>query len=108
MKTFQDLISETLEVTDLEELESAADLFQFGIEKGYYTKKQVDEFNDTYWNVKNRLLTYSIAEKINWNVLDISSIVSKAPSDIRNDEGKLMNYVNDRIKALKGKIKGFK
>lgn len=69
MKTFQDLISETLEVTDLEELESAADLFQFGIEKGYYTKKQVDEFNDTYWNVKNRLLTYSIAEKINWTCI---------------------------------------
>ena len=47
MKTFQDLVNETLEVQDLEELESAADLFQFGIEKGHYSKRQADQFNVT-------------------------------------------------------------
>jgi hypothetical protein len=40
MKSFQTLIDETLQAEDLEELEAAADLFQFGVEKGYYTKRQ--------------------------------------------------------------------
>jgi len=40
MKTFQNLIDETLLAADLEELEAAADLFQFGIEKGNYNKRK--------------------------------------------------------------------
>lgn len=108
MKTFQSLINETTKVQDLEELESAADLFQFGVEKGYYTKSQVDEFNNTYWNMKNKLLAYEVSETVKGNVLDITFIVSKAPADIRNNKDKLVNYVNDRMKALKGKISGIK
>ncbi|WP_027626495.1 hypothetical protein [Clostridium lundense] len=108
MKTFQSLIEETLKVQDLDELESAADLFQFGVEKGYYTKIQVDEFNNTYWNLKNKLLAYEISESVKGSVLDITSIVSKAPSDIRSNKDKLLHYVNDRMKALKGKMSGIK
>lgn len=108
MKTFQALIDETLQAEDIEELESAADLFQFGIEKGYYTKRQSDEFNDAYWKVKNKCLAYEVAEKVKGNVLDIISIVSKAPAELKNDSGELLNYVNGRLKALKGKVGGLK
>ena len=108
MKTFQSLIEETLKAEDMDELESAADLFQFGIEKGYYTKRQADEFNNTYWRVKNRQLAYEIAETVKGNKLDIISIVSNAPANIKNNKAELLNYVNGRIKALKGKINGIR
>jgi len=108
MKTFQSLIEETLKAEDMDELESAADLFQFGIEKGYYTKRQADEFNNTYWRVKNRHLAYEIAETVKGNKLDIISIVSNAPANIKNNKAELLNYVNGRIKALKGKINGIR
>jgi hypothetical protein len=108
VKTFQALINETLQAEDLEELESAADLFQFGIEKGYYDKRQANEFNNMYWKVKNRCLAYSIAGEIKINTLDIISIVTNAPTEIKDNRAELINYVNGRIKALKGKIKGLK
>jgi hypothetical protein len=108
MKTFQNLIIETLDAENLEELEAAADLFEFGIEKGYYNKRQVDEFNNTYWKVKNRCLAYEISKEIKGNKLDIITMVSNAPAEIKNDKAELINYVNGRIKALRGKIKGIK
>lgn len=108
MKSFQALVHETLHAQDMEELESAADLFQFGIEKGYYTKRQSDEFNEVYWKVKNKCLAYEIAEKVKGNLLDLISIVSKAPSEVKNDKNELINYVNGRLKALKGKVGGLK
>lgn len=40
MKKFDSLIEETLEAEDIEELEAAADLFMFGIEKNYYNKNR--------------------------------------------------------------------
>ena len=108
MKTFQALINETLQVEDLEELEAAADLFQFGVEKGYYTKRQADEFNTVYWRVKDKYLANTVSEEVKANFLDIISIVSKAPNDIKNNKNELVNYVNGRLKALKGKISGLK
>ena len=108
MKTFQDLVNETLEVEDLEELESAADLFQFGIEKGYYNKRQADQFNATYWKMKNKCLAYEVAKEIKGNKLDIITMVTSAPTDIKDNKKELINYVNGRIKALKGKINGIK
>ncbi len=108
MKLFKELIDETLEIRDLEELESAADLFHFGAEKGYYNKRQADEFNQVYWKVKNRCLGYEIANEVEGNKLDIISIVSSAPSEIKENKGELLKYVKDRIRALKGKISGIK
>lgn len=108
MKEFQVLIKETLEIQDLEELESAADLFQFGIEKGNYNKRQADEFNNAYWRVKNKVLSNEIFNETKANLLDIMSIVSSAPADIKDDKRELVNYVNGRLKALKGKVKGIK
>lgn len=108
MKSFQTLIDETLQAEDLEELEAAADLFQFGVEKGYYTKRQADEFNSTYWKVKNKHLSHEVSEEIKWNLLDIMSIVSSAPNEIKENKHELVNYVNGRIKALRGKVSGLK
>ncbi|WP_139904688.1 hypothetical protein [Clostridium thermarum] len=108
MKAFDTLISETLEAENLEELEAAADLFQFGVEKGHYSKWQATEFNNAYWEVKNRCLALEISSVIKGNKLDIIDIVSKAPMEVKDDKEKLINYVNGRIKALKGKIKGLK
>lgn len=108
MKPFNTLINETLEADDLEELEAAADLFQFGIEKGYYDKRQSNEFNNTYWKVKNRCLAYDIAQEVKASTLDIISIVTSAPNELKENRVKLLEYVNGRIKALKGKIKGLK
>lgn len=108
MKTFQALIDETLKVENLEELEAAADLFQFGVEKGHYSKRQADEFNVAYWKVKNKYLAYTVSETVKANVLDIISIVSSAPNDIKDNKQELINYVNGRLKALKGKISGLK
>lgn len=108
MKVFQELVNETLQAEDLEELESAADLFQFGVEKGYYSKKQADEFNNTYWKVKNKWLAYEVADIVKGNTLDIISIVTSAPVEIKDNKNELISYVNGRLKALKGKITGIK
>lgn len=108
MKTFQTLIDETLKSRDLDELESAADLFQFGIERGYYNKKQANEFNTTYWKIKDKHLAHEIASEINSNRLNVISIVSNAPMNIKDNKTELLNYVNGRIKALRGKISGIK
>lgn len=108
MKTFMTLMDETQHIKDIEELESAADLFQFGIEKGYYTKKQADEFNNIYWKVKNKLLAYEIADQFKISTLDIISIITDAPNSLKNDMNDITSYVNGRIKALKGKMSGLK
>lgn len=108
MKTFHALINETLQAEDLEELEAAADLFQFGVEKGYYDKRQASEFNHAYWEVKNKCLAFEIAKDVKANTLDIISIISNAPAEIKDSRRELLDYVNGRIKALKGKIKGLK
>jgi hypothetical protein len=108
MKTFEELVNETLEVEDLEELESAADLFQFGIEKGYYNKRQADQFNITYWKIKNKCLAYDVAKDIKGNKLDIITMVSSAPNEIKENRKELINYVNGRFKALKGRIDGIR
>jgi len=108
MKAFQDLVNETMDVQDLEELESAADLFQFGIEKGYYNKRQADQFNITYWKMKNKCLAYEVAKEIKGNKLDIITMVTSAPNEIKGNMRELTNYVNGRVKALKGKMNGIR
>ena len=108
MKSFQSLIDETAIAEDLEELESAADLFQFGIEKGYYNKRQADRFNLTYWKRKNKFLSADIASEFQMSRLDLMSIVASAPVEIKDNREELISYVKGRIKALKGKIHGLK
>ena len=102
MKEFRILIDETLNVKDLDELEAAADLFQFGLERNYYSNKQATEFNDVYWKLKNRFLAYECAVHIKGSQLDIISIVVSAPSNIKDNQEKLNDYVKNRMKAIKG------
>lgn len=108
MKKFESLVEETLKAEDIEEVEAAADLFQFGVEKGYYTKRHADEFNNAYWKVKNKFLAQEVSKKVKMNRLDMIYIISNAPASIKNDLNTLTNYVLDRVKALKGKIGGLK
>lgn len=108
MKSFESLIKEALESVDMDELESTADLFQFGIEEGNYTKRQADEFNAAYWKVKNKLLAYELSETVKANVLDLISIVSNAPASVKDNKKELLDYVNGRLKALRGKVSGLK
>ncbi|MCM8711622.1 hypothetical protein M2651_11410 [Clostridium sp. SYSU_GA19001] len=108
MKSFETLIDETTKSEDIEELESAADLFQYGIEEGYYTKRQADEFNNVYWKTKNKLLAYEISDTVKANILDLISIISSAPNSLKDNKSQLIDYVNGRLKALKGKVSGLK
>lgn len=108
MKSFETLIDETTKSENIEELEAAADLFQFGIEEGYYTKRHADEFNTLYWKMKNKLLAYEISETVKANVLDLISIISSAPDSIKDNKNQVIDYVNGRLKALKGKVSGLK
>lgn len=108
MKSFEALINETLKSQDMEALESFADEFQFGIEDGHYNRRQADEFNNTYWKVKNKLLAYEISEHVKANVLDLISIVSSAPNSMKSNIDELTGYVNGRLKALRGKVSGLK
>jgi hypothetical protein len=101
-------MNETLQIKDIEELEAAADLFQYGIEKGYYTNREANEFNHTYWEVKNKCLAYDLSKDIKINFLDLISIITNAPNNIKDSRRDLIDYVNGRLKALKGKISGLK
>jgi len=40
--------------------------------------------------------------------MDIRYIVSKAPADVKNSIDELINHVNSRTKALRGKLNGSK
>jgi hypothetical protein len=102
MKEFNTLIDETSNVKDLDELEAAADLFQYGLERNYYNSKQATEFNNVYWKLKNRFLAYECAVTIKGSQLDIINIVVSAPSNIKDDKQKLSDYVKNRMKAIKG------
>ena len=105
MKEFNTLIDETLNVKDLDELEAAADLFQFGLENNSYNKKQATEFNNVYWTLKNRFLAYECALNTKGSQLDIINIVTNAPSNIKDDKQKLNDFVKNRMKAIKGNAK---
>lgn len=102
MKTFKSLLTETEQITDMEELESSADLFQYGLEKGYYTLLQTKEYNNTYWRIKNNIITKAIKDKFqNINSLDLTYIVTNAPVGIKENENELISYVRDVLKRLK-------
>lgn len=104
MKKFELLINETLQVESLEELESAADIFDFHLSKGYYNRVQAIEFNKQYWNKKNSLICQGIQASIkDLNSIDLFYIVSKAPIHIKENKPELIAYVNRIKKNLRGK-----
>lgn len=58
--------------------------------------------------MKNKYLAYEVAKEVKGNKLDIITMVTSAPTDIKENNKELLNYVNGRVKALKGKMNGFK
>ena len=106
MKNFNDFIKEIQNVSNLEELESGADLFDSGIERGCYNTRQANEFNKVYWNRKNKLITdYIYKDNKNINYLRLLNIVRNAPSSIKDNIEKLTTYTNKIIKIFKiGKV----
>jgi hypothetical protein len=101
MKSFNTLLAETRKTKSLDELESAHDLFDFGIDN--YSVGQATRYNNLYWDKKNYFLTNRIHKKHpNLNYMKLYNIVIAAKPEIKNDEQKLINYINDRLKALKG------
>lgn len=107
MKSYQEFINQVNQINDIEDLEITADFFQFGIEKGWYSKRQSDDFNQNYWKIKNKLITESIYKANNkkLNYIQLLSIVTAAPAELKNNDTyeELVRYINDRIKALKSK-----
>jgi len=104
MKNYSTLIQEIKQCESLDELEAGADIFDYGIEKGCYSQRQSKEFNTIYWSIKDRLIAKGISNKVKAsNGLDLIYIVSKAPVNIKEDENKLVEYVNSIIKNLRGK-----
>ena len=106
MKEFNSFIKEIKNVDTLEELESGADLFDSGVERGNYNVRQSNEFNKIYWNKKNRLITDCIYKNNkNINYLKLINIIKNAPVLIKDDMKKLTTYINKITKTLKtGKI----
>ena len=106
MKEFNNFIKEIKNVDTLEELESGADLFADGINRGNYNTRQSNEFNKIYWNRKNKLITNWIyRNNKNINYLRLVNIVKNAPVLIKDDMKKLSIYINKIVKILKtGKV----
>lgn len=106
MKKFNDFIKEVQSSISIEEIESAADLFDFGIDRGCYTMNQARQFNEVFWNVKNRLITkeiYKLNPKTNY--LNLLAIVTDASPNIKKDKKKLVQYINERLRSLKNNNK---
>ena len=102
MKNFNNLLSEIKHSESLEELESGADLFQYGLDKEYYTLSQVKQFTDTYWIKKNKFIAQEMSSSIkDIGYMQLLSIITGANSLIKNDREQLIQYINSRIKAIK-------
>ena len=106
MKNFRMFINELQNVETIEELESGADLFQFGVDKNYYSKIQAKEFNNTYWSIKNKINDEIICselykENMSTNYMQTLTIIRKAPATVKADKKELKQYINRVLKALK-------
>lgn len=104
MKNINDFVAEIREVHTLEELESGADLFQFGVDRGDYTIKEVNLFNYIYWNKKNHLLARQLYKENRTNYLRLFDIIKYAPAIIKDDIKQLKQYIYSRNNGFKGKV----
>ena len=104
MKNINEFVSEIRDVHSLEELESGADLFQFGVDRGDYTVKEIDFFNHTYWDKKNHLLARQLYRENRTNYLRLFDIIRHAPAIIKDDIKQLKQYIYGRNNGFKGKV----
>ena len=98
MKKISEFLEEISNTYNLEELESGADLFQFGVDKGYYRKSEIGLFNKRYWDKKHQLLTNEIYKATKIPYLKLFNIVKAAPSRTKEDICNLKKFVFNRNK----------
>lgn len=104
MIKFENLLSETKTILDIEELESAADLFQMGLESGTYKLFESKIFNETYWGSKNRILANEMYVKNpNFNYMVLLGIIKDCKSKLKENQKDLEYYVYEIIRGFKGK-----
>jgi hypothetical protein len=105
MKSFRSLVSEMKSLETLDELESGADLFDFGIEKNIYNISQAKQFNEIYWSMKNKIITKSISSQFpKTDYTQLKSIVIGSPMAIKEDKNQLINYIHDRLREVHSKV----
>jgi len=105
MINFTTLLNETEKISDIEELQSAKMLFEFGLKKyGCYTLSQTTIFNKCFTSSLNRILTEDLCRSnVNFKYLTILEIVTLAPVKMKEDNKRLNMYVRDIMKNLCGK-----
>jgi len=102
MKKFNEFVTEMRNVETLEELESGADLFAYGVDKGYYTTSQIKEFNRVYWNMKDEMLCSEIyKESMDTNYLQTLRILKGASATTKMDKKATRDYIKKISKAIK-------
>lgn len=105
MKSFNNLKSELQAVITLDELEAGADLFDYGLSNNSYSYSQVKQFNEIYWNMKNKIITKSISNQFyKVDYTQLKSIVTGASTAIKENNVQLSQYINERLRALKSKF----
>jgi len=105
MINFTTLLEEVSGLTDLEQMDAATNLFDFGTEKGYYNKLNAKEFNRVYQKSLNRILTKQYCESHKAaNYLTTLEIISLANARIKEDPKRLEVYINEIMKNLRGKV----
>ena len=105
MINFTTLLEEVSGLTDLEQMDAATNLFDFGTEKGYYNKLNAKEFNRVYQKSLNRILSNQYCETHKAaNYLTTLEIISLANARIKEDSKRLNVYINEIMKNLRGKV----
>lgn len=109
MKNINNLLSEVQELNSLEELESAVNLFTYGVDNDYYTSKDVYNFYNVYNPIVDKAIAKEISNKLNSNYLKTLAYVQnyKMTKDIDNLSEIEKFVVNefDRVNKVTSKYK---
>lgn len=97
MKNIKNLIAEVQEIENLEELESSADLLEYGIEKGCYSKLDVKNFYITYHKKRVEILTKEVSSKLNISVFKLFPIIQRFKG---TDFNELIQFVKSELKRI--------
>jgi len=106
MKNFRMFINEMKSAESIEELESGADLFQYGCDKGYYSVGQAKEFNTIYHALKTKINDEIMCSEIYKENMDIPylqalTIIRHAPDSVKQDKKDLKVHIKKILKALR-------
>ena len=109
MKTMKNLLSEVTELNSLEELESAVNLFTYGVDHNYYNSKDVYNFYNIYNPIINKAIAKEVSSKLNSNYLKTLAYVQncKITKDVEHLV-EIENFVTnefDRVAKIVNKYK---